>query len=121
VRKLTARPKDGAIEAITARGVVLRSCLLCSAVKGERRSRVPDQAPVHGTARRILVDEFACNPETANSITRIYSMDRDIIMLLAVLVLTIALTWTGTDYIVDHIVQPLMDEEASPVPGYPTR
>lgn len=48
-------------------------------------------------------------------------MDRDIIMLLAVLVLTIALTWTGTDYIVDHIVQPLMDEEASPVPGYPTR
>jgi hypothetical protein len=46
---------------------------------------------------------------------------RDVIMVLAVLLLTMAVTWAGTDYIISHVVQPLMDEEAAPSPGYPTR
>jgi hypothetical protein len=57
----------------------------------------------------------------SNFVARIFPMDRrDIIMVLAVLVLTVALTWAGTDYIVRHVMQPLMDDEASPTPGYPT-
>jgi hypothetical protein len=55
------------------------------------------------------------------SIARISPMDRrDIIMVLAVLLLTMAVTWAGTDYVINHVVQPLMDEEAAPSPGYPT-
>jgi hypothetical protein len=58
----------------------------------------------------------------SNSVARISPMDRrDIIMVLAALVLTMALTWAGTDYIVNHVMRPLMDEEASPTPGYPTQ
>jgi hypothetical protein len=43
---------------------------------------------------------------------------RDMIMILAVLILSIALAWAGTDYVVDHVVAPLMQEEAAPSPGY---
>ena len=57
----------------------------------------------------------------SNSIARIYTMNRrDIIMVLALLVLTVALTWAGTDYVVNYIVQPLVDEESAPSPGFPT-
>jgi predicted metal-binding membrane protein len=60
-------------------------------------------------------------PKPSSSVARISPMDRrDIIMVLAVLVLTVALTWAGTDYIVSHVMQPLMDDEASPTPDYPT-
>lgn len=41
-------------------------------------------------------------------------------MVLALLVLTAALTWAGTDYVVNYIVQPLVDEESAPSPGFPT-
>ena len=57
----------------------------------------------------------------SNSIARIYTMNRrDILMVLALLVLTVALTWAGTDYVVNYIVQPLVDEESAPSPSYPT-
>jgi hypothetical protein len=46
---------------------------------------------------------------------------RDIIIVIAMLVLTMALTWAGTDYIIDHVVQPLMEDESAPSPGYPSQ
>jgi hypothetical protein len=36
-------------------------------------------------------------------------------MMLAVLLLSMALTWVGTDYVVDHVVAPLTEDEPAPV------
>jgi hypothetical protein len=46
---------------------------------------------------------------------------RDIIMVLAVLVLALVATWAGTDYVVDHVVMPLVEDEPAPGPSYPAR
>jgi hypothetical protein len=60
--------------------------------------------------------------ETSATGHRIQLMNRrDIIMVLAMLVLTVVLTWAGTDYIIDHVVQPLMEDESVPSSGYPSR
>jgi hypothetical protein len=37
---------------------------------------------------------------------------RDILMVLAAFVASIALAWAGTDYVVDHVVQPLVEDSA---------
>jgi hypothetical protein len=42
---------------------------------------------------------------------------RDIIIALAVLLLTIVATWAGTDYVVNQVVLPLIEDE--PGPGSP--
>jgi hypothetical protein len=42
---------------------------------------------------------------------------RDILVMLAVLLLSIALTWAGTDYVVDHVVLPLVEDEPAPPSG----
>ena len=61
-------------------------------------------------------------PETNEVCRRTSSMDRrDIIIVFAMLVLTMALTWAGTDYIIDHVVQPLMEDGSTPSPGYPSQ
>jgi hypothetical protein len=41
---------------------------------------------------------------------------RDIIMVLAMLLLTIAVTWAGTDYVVRQVVLPLVEDEPAPSP-----
>jgi len=41
---------------------------------------------------------------------------RDMVMILAVLILSIALAWAGTDYVVDHVVAPLMQDEPAGAP-----
>lgn len=45
---------------------------------------------------------------------------RDIIMVVAVLLLTLAATWVGTDYVVNQIVLPLVEDEPTPSPSYPS-
>ena len=45
---------------------------------------------------------------------------RDIIMVLAVLLLTVAATWAGTDYVVNQVVLPLVEDEPAPSPSYPS-
>jgi len=42
---------------------------------------------------------------------------RDIIIALAVLLLTIVATWAGTDYVVNQVVLPLVEGEPAPGPG----
>jgi len=46
---------------------------------------------------------------------------RDIIMVLAMLLLTIAVTWAGTDYVVRKVVLPLVEDEPAPGPADPAR
>ena len=47
---------------------------------------------------------------------------RDIIIVLAVLLLTAVVTWAGTDYVVNEVVLPLVEDEPapSPSPGHPS-
>jgi hypothetical protein len=42
---------------------------------------------------------------------------RDLIFMLAALLLSVALTWAGTDYVVDHVVLPLMEDQPAGAPG----
>jgi hypothetical protein len=42
---------------------------------------------------------------------------RDIIMVLAMLLLTIAVTWAGTNYVVKQVVLPLVQDEPAPGPA----
>jgi hypothetical protein len=59
--------------------------------------------------------------ETRRRPDRTSAMDRrDIIMVVAVLLLTIAATWAGTDYVVNQIVLPLVEDEPAPSPSYPS-
>jgi len=44
---------------------------------------------------------------------------RDVIMVLAVLLLTVVVTWAGTDYVVNQVVLPLIEDEPASSPSYP--
>jgi hypothetical protein len=39
---------------------------------------------------------------------------RDMVLLIAALLLAIVVTWAGTDYVVDHVVLPLAEDEPAP-------
>jgi hypothetical protein len=55
-----------------------------------------------------------------DDVTRTSPMERrDIIMVVAVLLLTIVITWAGTDYVVTNVVMPLVEDESAPSPSYP--
>jgi hypothetical protein len=88
-----------------------------------RDTPLPHQDVNHGTDFVVApIVHFCGIPETTEICGRIQLMNRrDIIMVLAMLVLTMALTWAGTDYIIDHVVQPLMEDESAPSAGYPSR
>jgi hypothetical protein len=59
--------------------------------------------------------------ETAGRSARTSAMERrDIIMVLAVLLLTVAATWAGTDYVVNQVVLPLVEDQPAPSPGFPS-
>ena len=45
---------------------------------------------------------------------------RDINMVVAKLLQTYAVTWAGTDYVVNQIVLPLVEDEPAPSPSYPS-
>jgi hypothetical protein len=64
----------------------------------------------------------ACHDaETTGKPDRTSAMDRrDIIMMVAVLLLALAATWAGTDYVVNQIVLPLVEDEPTPSPSYPS-
>jgi hypothetical protein len=42
---------------------------------------------------------------------------RDILMIMAMLLLAVAATWAGTDYVVNQVVLPLTEDEPAPSPG----
>jgi hypothetical protein len=88
-----------------------------------RDAAVPHEDVIHGTDLVVALIANMCGYfETSEVYRRTSSMDRrDIIIVIAMLVLTMALTWAGTDYIIDHVVQPLMEDESAPSPGYPSQ
>ena len=53
----------------------------------------------------------------SDGVARITGMEkRDLVVMLAALLLSIALTWAGTDYVVDHVVLPLTQDEPAGSP-----
>ena len=58
-------------------------------------------------------------PETAAALPRSSSMNRrDMLLLAALLLISLIVTWLGTDYVLNHVVIPLI-EDRQPGPDLP--
>ncbi|WP_139020556.1 hypothetical protein [Bradyrhizobium sp. ORS 285] len=60
--------------------------------------------------------------ETCGSPRRMSSMDRrDMMLMAALLMISIVITLVGTEYVLDHVVMPLIDDVGLPSPDLPAR